>query len=244
MSLENLRTGDKPSLSLIGEGRREGAGQQPAPPHRSGGVSVDGTFASSARVSWEVSGDGPQAQPPVQAGRTSKAGVVPGEVGVLHSSRETPVMGADAKAGHSFESQERRWPMAPQGDTPSRGMSSSTLTRSSPRQRGNRIEPGEPNMGNPSVRFDEGRSETSEPTTAVGSIRPFHFAYSTKNMLIVIQTSTNYVKGFTTRTWPLQAVPGLCLRDAAIAFVGRRGRAVSISMLPELKTRESPTNFD
>jgi len=30
---------------------------------------------------------------------------------------------------------------------------------------------GEPNMGNPSVRFDEGRSESAEVTTAVGSIR-------------------------------------------------------------------------
>ena len=30
---------------------------------------------------------------------------------------------------------------------------------------------GEPNMGNPSVRFDEGRSESVELTTAVGSIR-------------------------------------------------------------------------
>jgi hypothetical protein len=30
---------------------------------------------------------------------------------------------------------------------------------------------GEPNMGNPSVRFDEGRSESAELTTAVGSIR-------------------------------------------------------------------------
>ena len=30
---------------------------------------------------------------------------------------------------------------------------------------------GEPNMGKPSVRFDEGRSESAKLTTAVGSIR-------------------------------------------------------------------------
>jgi hypothetical protein len=30
---------------------------------------------------------------------------------------------------------------------------------------------GEPNMGNPSVRFDEGRGESAELTIAVGSIR-------------------------------------------------------------------------
>jgi hypothetical protein len=30
---------------------------------------------------------------------------------------------------------------------------------------------GEPNMGNPSVRFDEGRGESVELTTAVSSIR-------------------------------------------------------------------------
>ena len=86
MSLENLRTGDKPSRSFIGEGRREEAGQQSEPPHRSGGVSVGSTSVSSAKVSWENSGGGPQAQPPAQAGRTSQAGGVAGEVGVPHSS--------------------------------------------------------------------------------------------------------------------------------------------------------------
>lgn len=38
---------------------------------------------------------------------------------------------------------------------------------------------GEPNMGNPSVRFDEGRSGNAGLTTAVGSTRLFRFAYST-----------------------------------------------------------------
>ena len=105
MSLDNLRTGDKPSRSLTGEGRREGAGQQPAPPQRSGGVSVDGTSVSSAKESWEISGDGPQAQPSAQAGSASKAGGVPGEVGVPHSNAEAEALDAyfsgkfSAKAG-------------------------------------------------------------------------------------------------------------------------------------------------
>ena len=39
---------------------------------------------------------------------------------------------------------------------------------------------GEPNMGNPSVRFDEGRSGIAGLTTAVSSnTASFHFAYST-----------------------------------------------------------------
>ena len=33
--------------------------------------------------------------------------------------------------------------------------------------------PGEPDTGNPYVRFDEGRSGNAEPTTSVGSIRLF-----------------------------------------------------------------------
>jgi hypothetical protein len=91
MSLENLRTGE-PSRCLIGEGRREEAGQQPVPSHRSGGVGVDSTSASSVRESWESSGNGPQAQPSEQAGSASEAGEVAGEVGVLRSSEEAPVM--------------------------------------------------------------------------------------------------------------------------------------------------------
>lgn len=86
MSLDKLKTGEKkkPSRCLIGEGRREGTGQQSASPQRSGGVGVDGTTGSSARESWESSGDGPQARPPVQAGTTGEAGGVAGAVGVPH----------------------------------------------------------------------------------------------------------------------------------------------------------------
>ena len=80
-----LRTGDKPSRCLTGEGRREGAGQQPALPHRSGGVSVGSTSGSSTKVSWEISGTGAEPHTPAQAGKTSEARVGAGEVGVLHS---------------------------------------------------------------------------------------------------------------------------------------------------------------
>ena len=86
MSLDKHRTGDKPNPYTMGEGRREESGQQSESPQRSGGVGVDGTSASSVKVSWENSGGGPQAQPPVQAGRTSQAGGAAGEVGVPHSS--------------------------------------------------------------------------------------------------------------------------------------------------------------
>jgi RNA-directed DNA polymerase len=86
MSLDKFKTGDKPSRCLIGEGRREEAGQQPVLPQRSGGVGVDSTSVSSTKVSWEVSGEGCKTQPTAQAGRASEAGGVAGEVGVPHSS--------------------------------------------------------------------------------------------------------------------------------------------------------------
>jgi len=97
MSLDKFRTGDKPSRCLTGEGRREEAGQQSEPSQRSGGVGVDGTSGSSANVSWEVSGDGCKTQPSVQAGQSREAGGVAGEVGVLRSSEETPVMGVERR---------------------------------------------------------------------------------------------------------------------------------------------------
>src|SRR5216117_1585235 len=58
MSLETSGTGAKPNPSSLGEGRREQAGQQSAPAQNSGGVRVDSTSGSKARVSWEDSGDG------------------------------------------------------------------------------------------------------------------------------------------------------------------------------------------
>jgi len=157
MSLDKFRTGDKPSRCLIGEGRREKTGQQPASSHRSGGVGVDGTSVCSARESWEISGGGCKTRPPAQAGQASEAGGAAGEVGVLHSSEEAPVMGVEPRRDTRSRVRCDRWLMAPQGDRPPRGTSSSTLINGSFWQRGNRIEPGEPNMGKPSVRFDEGR---------------------------------------------------------------------------------------
>ena len=85
-SLEKHRTGDKPNPYAMGEGRREETGQQSESSQRSGGVSVDGTSASSVKISWENSGGGPQAQPSAQAGKTSQAGGAAGEVGVPHSN--------------------------------------------------------------------------------------------------------------------------------------------------------------
>src|SRR6185295_7120923 len=87
MSLETPETGAKPNPSLLGEGRREQAGQQSAPAQISGGVCVDSTSGSKTRVSWEDSGDGKEkSQGAAQAGSASKAGSVAGEVGVPHST--------------------------------------------------------------------------------------------------------------------------------------------------------------
>jgi hypothetical protein len=58
MSLETPQTGEKPSLSLLGEGRWERVGKQPAPAQRSGGVRVDSTSGRQVRVTWENCGDG------------------------------------------------------------------------------------------------------------------------------------------------------------------------------------------
>ena len=58
MSLETSQTRDKPNLSLLGEGRWERVGQQPALAQRSGGVRVDSASESQDRVTWEDSGDG------------------------------------------------------------------------------------------------------------------------------------------------------------------------------------------
>src|SRR5947199_7475166 len=89
MSLETPQTGDKPSLSLLGEGRWERVGQQPASAQRSGGVRVDSTSArqvSPAARDGRTSAMGDKSQPSAQAGQISKAGGVAGEVGVPHSS--------------------------------------------------------------------------------------------------------------------------------------------------------------
>jgi RNA-directed DNA polymerase len=87
MSPETPKSGDQPSPSALGEGRREQAGKQSALAQNSGGVRVDSASGSKVRVSWEGSGGGKQeSQGPVQAGCASKAGPVAGEVGVPHST--------------------------------------------------------------------------------------------------------------------------------------------------------------
>ena len=171
MSLDKLRTGDKPSRCLIGEGRREEAGQRPAPSHRSGGVGVGGTSVSSVKVSWEVSGGGCKTQPSVQAGYSREAGGVAGEVGVLRSSDETPATGVERRRGtcSGVRREGGRWLrkeirrhdeliINPDFGSRPKGADRTGL--------------GEPNMGNPSVRFDEGRSGSAGLTTAVSSKPP------------------------------------------------------------------------
>lgn len=87
MSLEISTIGDKPNPSSLGEGRREQAGQQSAPAHRSGGVCVDSASGSPIKVSWENCGDGNTKSPLfVQAGIAREAGSVATEVGVPRSS--------------------------------------------------------------------------------------------------------------------------------------------------------------
>lgn len=85
MSPETRSTGDKPNPSAGDEGRREPAGQQPAPVQRSGGVRVDSTSVSQARVSWESLGDR-ETNADEQAVSDGEASVVAQAVGVLHSS--------------------------------------------------------------------------------------------------------------------------------------------------------------
>jgi hypothetical protein len=131
MSLDNRRTGDKPSCCVTGEGRREETGQQSAFPQRSGGVGVDSTSVSSTKISWEISGGGCKTRPNAQAGRASEAGGAAGEVGIPCSSDEAPVTGMEQRGDTCSEVRSDRWPKAPQGDTPPRCQSSSTLTEGS-----------------------------------------------------------------------------------------------------------------
>jgi group II intron reverse transcriptase/maturase len=94
MSLENDRPGEKPSRYLNGEGRRAQSGKPSASGRNSGGVSVDSTSGSDARVSWESCGGG-KAQPSAQAGETGEAGRITAAVGNLHSSVDLWAMAED-----------------------------------------------------------------------------------------------------------------------------------------------------
>ena len=184
MSLDKLRTGEKPSRCLTGEGRREGTGQQPASPQRSGGVGVEGTFGSSVRESWESSGGGRGAQPRAQAGQTCEAGGAVGAVGVPRSSGDGLVTEPGAKGGHLLNALRRSKGHGDGRGNPDNnpGLSSGASNRALPeRQRranvlgwlaaGQVNGLGEPNMGKPSVRFDEGRESVGHWPTGL-SIHP------------------------------------------------------------------------
>jgi len=153
MSLENYRPGEKPSRYLNGEGRRAQSRQPSASERNSGGVSVDSTPGSNARVSWESCGGG-KAQASAQAGRTGKAGEITAAVGDRHSS---------AKARREATCSMRK---SGGGGLGMAGASRILTPKTTPRlqpcallQSESNVmnELGEPNTGNPSVRFDEGR---------------------------------------------------------------------------------------
>jgi hypothetical protein len=185
MSLDKHRTGDKPSCCTIGEGRREEAGQQSLPSQRSGGVGVDGTSVRSVKVSWENSGVGCNAQPTAQAGNPSEADGVAGVVGVLRSSEEAPVMGVERRrdACPGVRSDGGRWLR--------KEISRHEVILINPdfgsRPKGtDRTGLGEPNMGDPSVRFDEGRSDSAGLTTAVSSKPPPATSPTLPNRVIIV----------------------------------------------------------
>ena len=60
----------------------------------------------------------PKVQPAAQAGSPGEAAGVGWEVGVLRSSEEAPVMGAERRWGTCSDVSRRTWPKAPQGDKP------------------------------------------------------------------------------------------------------------------------------
>ena len=177
MSPETAKPGDKPSPSALGEGRREQAGQQSAPAPNCGGVRVDSASGSKVRVSWEVSGDGKgNSQGLAQAGRAREAGSVAGEVGVPHSTvdlhhvKRCKEGRGDTYSTRGGEAKDAGMARATEIVTPEKVRQLQiTLYRKAkarPQYRfltehcGVESDPmnefGEPNMGNPSVRFDEG----------------------------------------------------------------------------------------
>jgi hypothetical protein len=85
MSFENSLTGDKPSTSSFGEGRREQARQWTSLVHRSGGVCMDSTSESKVSVNRENSGVGKtKSQLAAQADLSSEPDGNAGVVGVPH----------------------------------------------------------------------------------------------------------------------------------------------------------------
>ena len=66
--------------------------------------------------------------------------------------------------------------------------------------------PGEPDTGNPYVRFDEGRSGNAAPTTSVGSIRLFPlrllYAAASATSAHAGESPAGRIGRFTTDNWP------------------------------------------
>ena len=99
----------------------------------------------------------PEAQPAAQAGSSGEAEGIGLEVGVLRSSEETPVMGAERRRDTcpDVRSEGGRWPH--QGiRLYGRAINPDFIADG---KRWRRTGLGKPDTGNPSVRFDEG-SET------------------------------------------------------------------------------------
>jgi hypothetical protein len=98
MSIENDRTG-KPSRYPNGEGCQEQTRQPSESAYHSGGVSGDGMLGRATEVTREICSRGGQTPTPGTTPSKGKAGAARAEVGVLHSSVETPVMGAEQRRG-------------------------------------------------------------------------------------------------------------------------------------------------
>ncbi len=98
MSIENASTG-KPSRCRNGEGCQGRRGQPSQSAHRSGGVSGDGMSGRATGVTREVCPRGAPGSTPGTTPSKGKAGAARAEDGVLHSSEEAPVMGAEQRRG-------------------------------------------------------------------------------------------------------------------------------------------------
>lgn len=102
-----------------------------------------------------MSADKIQAQRIVQAGSPGKAATVGLEVGVLHSSDETPVTGAERRRDTcpDVRSDRDRWPRKGISLYDAHVINPDFSLGGKPR---GRTGLGKPDTGNPSVRFDEG----------------------------------------------------------------------------------------
>jgi len=124
--------------------------------HESAWVTVcDGKCGSSAKESWEISGGGREAQAPAQAGQASEPVGAAGDVGILRSSEETPVMGVKRRRDtcSGLRSDGGRW-LREEIRRQEVILINPDFGLRPKRRESNRTRRG---AGNPSVRFDEGR---------------------------------------------------------------------------------------